>query len=82
MTLEERAKNVSSWGDVRALIAALAIDAKDNPERWENPTLPTFPEATAAWNMDGYYALLGLDVSQLPPWRIVADMLMAGRIYE
>jgi len=33
-------------------------------------------------DMDGDYANTGENPSQLPPWRIFADALMAARIYE
>jgi len=33
-------------------------------------------------DLDGYYANRGEDASKMPPWRMLADMLMAGRVYE
>jgi hypothetical protein len=40
--------------------------------------------AMAGWihDMDGHYQNTGQNLSELPPWRVFADILMAARIYE
>lgn len=84
MTLVERAHAVRTREDLAAFVDALAADHGSSPGTWENADLASYLEAMSGWvhDMDGYYANRGEDVSALTPWRIVADILMASRIYE
>jgi len=38
----------------------------------------------AAWveDMDGFYTNQGLPVPEKPDWKVFADILMGGKIYE
>ena len=84
MTLEERARAVQSREDLVALIHAMRSDLQAHPDRWENPDLASFLEAMAGWTDDlpGFYANTGQEVETTSPWRLIADLLMASRIYE
>lgn len=84
MTLAERALSVRTREDLAAFVAELKADFTANPGDWTNPDLASFLDAMASWieDMDGYYRNTGQNMSALPPWRIVADVLMAARIYE
>jgi hypothetical protein len=84
MTLPEQAHRVETRDDLVALIVVLVADLKANPDAWDNKDLPSFMEAIAGWveDMDGYYRNTGQDFSKLSVWRVIADLLMAARIYE
>jgi len=84
MTLVERAKSVHTREDLEDLVKALIVDLKDNPGAWENADLDSFLDAMLACvrTMESYYRNVGESLEELPPWRILADLLMASRIYE
>jgi hypothetical protein len=84
MTLAERARAVQTRDDLAAFVAELKADFDANRGEWTNADIASFLAAMAAWiqDMDGYYQNTGQKPSELPPWRIVADILMAARIYE
>ena len=46
--------------------------------------LASFLAAMSAWSedMEGFYENSGEDLASLPPWRVLADILMAARVYE
>ncbi len=84
MTLAERAKSVQTRDDLAAFVAELKADFDAHRNDWTNAELKSFLEAMAAWiqDMDGYYRNTGQKMSDLPPWRILADILIAARMYE
>lgn len=84
MTLAERARAVQSREDLAGLVAELKADLDANPDAWVNGDLTSFLEAMAVWvqDMEGYYRNTGQKLSDLPPWKILADILMAARVYE
>jgi len=57
----------------------------NNPESWENKTLPDFLEALSAYAEDiqGYYDNMKQDVSaDQPNWQTFADIFKGATIYE
>ena len=84
MNLAERARAVRTREELIAFVKALVVDYRSNREAWANPDIESFLAAMAAWaeDMDGFYRESEEDPLALPPWRVVADMLMAARIYE
>ena len=84
MTLAERAQAVQTREDLVAFIKALQADHGTNRNGWEIANLESFLSAMAAWteDMEGFYSNMGQDISKMPPWKILADILMAARIYE
>lgn len=57
----------------------------NNPENWENKTLPEFLEALASYTEDiqGYYDNMKLNKnSDIAEWSIFADILKGAKIYE
>lgn len=84
MTLAERAATVRTRADFVVFLEALRLDHATNGAAWANPDLPSFLEAAGAWSRDsdGFYKNAGLDPSTLSPWRLLADVLMAARVYE
>ena len=84
MTLAEHNNLIRSREDFVAFAKALTKDLHDNPATWENASLERFLEALGAWveDMDGYYTNQGKPVPQQPDWKVLADMLMAAKMYE
>ena len=80
MTIEERARKITTRAELAEFLAALHADFKAGT-RWENDDLGTFLEALAGWtaDCDGYYARAGEPPS---PWQTFAEALLAARIYE
>lgn len=76
--------NVSTRDELVAFAKSLAADFRENPDAWENTTVDAYLEAFAAWveDMDGFYLNQGESIPESPSWRVVADMLMAAKMYE
>jgi hypothetical protein len=63
----------------------LRKDFLDNPENWENKTLPDFLEALSAYTKDvqGYYDNMKLDIkADKPDWSTFSDIFKGATIYE
>jgi len=63
----------------------LRKDFLDNPENWENKTLPDFLEALSAYTEDvqGFYDNINLNVNaDKPDWSIFADIFKGAKMYE
>ena len=66
-------------------LGLLHKDFLDNPESWENKTLPDFLEALSAYAEDiqGYYDNMKLDDhADQPDWRTFSDIFRGAKIYE
>ena len=60
-------------------------DFLDNPESWENKTLPDFLEALSTYTEDiqSYYDNMKLNVNaDKPEWSTFADIFKGAKIYE
>jgi hypothetical protein len=84
MPLAENARAVQTREDFAAFVAELKADLDANRAGWTNDDLASYLDAMAAWvrDMEGYYENAGERLSELPPWRVLADVLMAARVYE
>ncbi|MFW9928718.1 MAG: hypothetical protein ACFFD1_04955 [Candidatus Thorarchaeota archaeon] len=62
----------------------LKKDYSENFPSWENRDIEAFLEAMASWveDMDGFYVNKGLPVPEKPDWKVLADILMGGKLYE
>lgn len=63
----------------------LREDYFNNPDRWENKTLPDFLEALSAYGEDiqGYYNNMKQDINaDKPSWQTFADIFKGAAIYE
>lgn len=65
-------------------LVRLANSAQETPEAWENATVPDFLRAWAGWisDMDGYFLNSGQDAPQGASWQLIAQSLLAARVYE
>lgn len=84
MTLSERARAVRTREDLVAFIEALDADYAGNGSTWTNTDLASFLGGMSGWSQDmkGFYENRGEDLASLSPWRVLADILVAARIYE
>ncbi|MDK2125632.1 DUF7660 family protein [Parachitinimonas caeni] len=78
---------INSRDGLISLLKQMALDLRENPDEWENRNLEDFLEAMASWieDMDGYYENLGISKEvglEDFKWRILADVLLAARVYE
>jgi len=82
--LEARAERLHTREELAAFLDNLADSLVEEPEVWENDTLERFLRAWSAWigDMDGYFAHQGLSAPEVPSWQLVAQMLLAARVYE
>lgn len=82
--LEANAEQLESRGDLVAFLGQLADSLVENPEAWENDTLEGFLRAWSVWlsEMDGYFLNRQETVPETPSWRLVAQMLLAAKVYE
>ncbi len=83
----EEAKNIEgikTKKDLASFVNNLSLDYYNNPKSWQNNDVGTYLEALAAWieDMDGYYLNQGLPVPEKPNWKMIANMLVAAKIYE
>jgi hypothetical protein len=83
--LVERAAAVRTRADFAAFVQLLLRNYREHPEEWENATLDAFLGGLCGFadGMEGYYANIGVPVNpDAPSWRVVADTLLAARVYE
>lgn len=84
MSLESRASRKMTRNELAGFVDQLADSLLESPESWENDTIERFLRAWSAWlnDMDGYFLNQGQAVPESPSWQLVAQMLLAARVYE
>jgi hypothetical protein len=82
--LNERAATTTSRARLAAFLDNLADSLIETPENWENQDLESFLRAWSAWlnDSDGFFAARGEIVPADPSWTLIAQMLLAARVYE
>jgi len=82
--LDARASQPLSRAELVGFLEQLADSLLEEPELWENADLESFLRAWSAWldDMDGFFVNRGEPVPESPSWQLVAQMLLAARIYE
>jgi hypothetical protein len=82
--LDDLADKVSTREDFAAFVQALVADYQRHQQVWENRDLPSFLEALGVWaaDLDGFYQNRGETVPDQPSWKLLAQMLLAARVYE
>ncbi len=80
----EKIKEIKTKKDFVSFVYKLSQDYNNNSEMWQNKDLGSFLEALAAWtdDMEGYYLNQGQQIPENPDWQIIANMLMAAKMYE
>ena len=77
--------NVTDRQSFIKFLNLLKQDFLDNPESWENKTLPDFLEALSEYSADiqGYYDNVKQDTNaDLANWKTFADIFKGAKIYE
>jgi hypothetical protein len=68
-------KEISNRKDFEIFLKEFKDSLKKNPEDWENNTLELFLEGLYGYNYES-------DSTDTPTWSVMAEMLMAARVYE
>ena len=76
--------SIESKEDFVSFVELLAQDFNINSKDWENKTIPQFLEAIASWteDMEGYYINNRLPIPININWKVIAEILMAAKMYE
>lgn len=84
MSLEHRASGSLSSAELADFLGQLADSYLEEPERWENADLASFMRAWSAWlgDMDEYFRNRDEPIPSEPSWQLIAQMLLAARVYE
>ncbi len=82
--LNARAQEPMTRGDFEAFLKEFADSLATDPTSWTNASLDQFLDGVSGWlaDMDGYFANRGEPVPSEPSWRLFAQALLAGRVYE
>lgn len=77
---------INSKNDFLFFLKKFISDYKKYPETWENKTIDAYLEGIEGWveDIEGYYKNNNLDHVNLSKvnWRVFADILVAGSVYE
>lgn len=76
---------VNTRQDFVQFLELLHKDLQQNPEQWENRSLPDFLEALSRYTEDieYYYKNTQQNINaDKPSWRVFADIFRGARIYE
>ena len=84
LSLEAMVEDIQTREDFVAFAQTLQASAADDPSGWENKDLPAYIGAMAAWtgDMEGYFANRRETVPDQPSWKLLGQILLAGRVYE
>jgi hypothetical protein len=83
--LVKRAKAVRTKADLAAFVRLLLRNYREHPAEWENDSLGLYLEGLAGFveDLQGYYSNAGAEVDpDRPGWRVLAELLLAARVYE
>ncbi|MFD5521553.1 hypothetical protein [Streptomyces sp. NPDC127066] len=77
-------EHVDSREDLAIFVRSLQRSHAEDGSSWENPDLPSFLEALAAWidDADGWYSNTGRELPASGDWTFFARALRAATIYE
>jgi hypothetical protein len=80
----QKISKINSKEDFINFVGLLVDDLKNNPDEWENKSLPAYLDAIARWtdDMEGYYLNNNIEMPKDINWVVFANILMAAKIYE
>ena len=80
----KNSKEIQTKSDFINFLNDLKRDYLENSSTWENKDIGTFLGAMASWvnDMEGFYINQGLSIPEKPDWKVFADILMGGKLYE
>jgi hypothetical protein len=84
MNLGEMIPNIDNKNDFVSFISMLRDDLKNNSDTWENMNLNDYLEAMQSWveDIEGWEKNCSIDVSKISHWQLVANILLASKMYE
>ncbi len=84
MEAHELIDNIKTKEDFIKFLHYLKEDYKNNRNEWENPDLSRYLDAITAFTeaIEQSYKNNDIKMEELSKWRIFADILYAGKIYE
>ena len=75
-------EKIESKDDWIRFLNLLAKDFEEHPNEWENPTIPAFLEQMASW-VEDYSDSPANDINwNTIPFKIFAQILYMGKLYE
>ena len=82
--LDAMVEEVRNAEDFARFARALCTDLIRNPNRWQNRDLFAYLDGLAAWSedIDGYLKNRGQVVPEQPSWKLLAEILLAAKVYE
>ena len=80
----QKISEINSKDDFVNFVGLLVDDLKNNPDEWENKSLPAYLDAIARWtdDMEGYYLNNNIEMPRDINWIVFANILMAAKMYE
>lgn len=84
-TFDDGTIEIKTKEDFSYYINSLLEDFEENGDNWENNTVESFLRGIIAYtrDIDGYYKNMGFDTStEIPTWRIFAQILKGASVYE
>ena len=85
MNIYDLSKQIQTKADFEQFLSLLIEDFRINRSSWDNDTIETFLDTVLGFtrDIDGYYKNLNQKVeTATPTWRMLADILLAGKVYE
>jgi cytochrome c-type biogenesis protein CcmH/NrfG len=83
-TLFPECEKVTSRQEFSEFIARLRDDLREKPERWENTTLEAYLDSLAAYAIaiQSAYRNAGIEFSDEPTWKLLAQIMAGAAVYE
>lgn len=84
-SIEDFAESVKTKADFEKFLRLLIDDFRRKGETWGNQDLQAFLEGLFGFTVDmtGYYQNTHPKINlERPSWRVMADLLLAARVYE
>ena len=83
--IEDQAEILDGLSDFQVFLHDLARNLQSTPKVWDNDTLKDYLNGMAmfALGIKGYYQNNHPEIDpEQPTWRVFADILLAGRVYD
>lgn len=78
-------QSISNRDDFVSFVELLSENSRRRKREWNNTKMESYLSGLAGFarDMDGYYQRIGVPMDvERPTWRMIADMLLAARVYE
>jgi len=85
MNIYEFSKKITTKKDFEQFLSYLIEDFKNNRSTWDNDKIETFLDGALRFteSIDNYYRNMNESVdTTTPSWKLIADILLAAKVYE